>query len=311
MKKKKVLIIGGYGFFGLWLTKSLSKENFEISILDPKLNQKILKKYKIKHYFKFSTTNYKKLKNAIDKDNWDYIINLSAWGGTGNGLLKAADENFEKALYVNVKAFRNLLEEIKNSSKIKVIWSSSTVVFGEESYYKYKKVNEKSELNPKTNYGLTKVLAEKITKYYIKNYKMNIIGIRFPIIVGPGLNYRGVAAGISDMALFSKKRKPITIAMVSSSLDLIYIKDAVSIIIKIMNSNSKLKCIYNCPSYRTNAKKISDSFNSENNKKYISLKSLNTGATYPIMKSNLIKNDIKFSLSYDLSKTIKDWLKEL
>ena len=140
---------------------------------------------------------------------------------------------------------------------------------------------------------------------------MNITGIRFPIIVGPSLDYRGVAAGISDMAIFSKNKKPITIPMVSSSLDLIYIKDAVSIIIKIMNSNSKLRYIYNCPSYRTNAKNISNSFNKENNGKYINLKNIGIGATYPIMKSNLIKNEIKFSLKYDLKKTIKDWLKEL
>ena len=310
MKKKKVLIIGGYGFLGLWLTKNLSKEKYEISILDPKLNQKKLKKYKIKHFFKYSTTN-SKLVSALNIDDWDYVVNLSAWGGSGNGLLKAADEDFEKALDINVKAFKNLLEKLKKRKKIKLIWSSSTVVFGEESYYKLKKVNEKSELNPKTNYGLTKVLAEKITKYYAKNYKMNITGIRFPIIVGPGLNYRGVAAGISDMALFSKRRKTITIPMVSSSLDLIYVKDAVSIIIKIMNTNAKLKYIYNCPSYRTNAKKISDSFNSENNGQYINLKNIGTGATYPIMKSNLIKNDIKFSLKYNLKKTVIDWLTEL
>ena len=307
MKKKKVLIIGGYGFLGLWLTKGLSKKNFEISILDPKLNQKKLKKYKIKLYFKFSSTNYKKLKNAINKDNWDYIVNLAAWGGTGNGLLKAADENFEKALYVNVKAFRNLLEELKNRNKIKIIWSSSTVVFGDESYYKYKKVNEKSELNPKTNYGLTKVLAEKITKYFIKNYNMNIIGVRFPIIVGPGLNYRGVAAGISDMSIFSKNFKKSIIPMVSSPLDLIYIKDAVSIILKIINSNKKLNYIYNCPSYRTNAKNLADNFNKNINKKIIFIRNIGKGSTYPIMNSNLIKNDIKFNLKYNLKKTVSDW----
>ena len=97
--------------------------------------------------------------------------------------------------------------------KTKIIWSSSTVVFGEEKMIIKVKIKEKSRLKPTTNYGLTKVLAENITAYYIKNYKMNITGIRYPIIIGPGLNYRGVAAGISDMANFAKISKKSKIEM--------------------------------------------------------------------------------------------------
>ena len=42
---------------------------------------------------------------------------------------------------------------------------------------------------------LLKLMAEEVADYYINNFKMNITGIRLPIIIGPGLNYRGVAAG--------------------------------------------------------------------------------------------------------------------
>ena len=308
--KKKILIIGGYGFLGKWLIKSLPKEKYEISILDPKLNIKKLKKYNIQYFFKFSTSNNINLKKALHKVNWDCVVCLAAWGGNGNGLLKAAEENFQEAMQVNVYNFRNILEELKNNNKVKIIWSSSTVVFGEETYYK-SKVIENSELNPKTNYGLTKVIAEKITKYYIKNYNMNIIGIRFPIIIGPGLKYRGVASGISDMANFAKDSEKSIIPMVKSVLDLIYIKDAVSILLSIIKSRKKLNYIYNCPSFRTNAKKLADTFNKGINSNIISIKNIGIGSTYPIMNSTLIKNDLKLKLQYNLKKTVHDWLKIL
>ena len=308
--KKKILLIGGYGFLGRWLIKSLSKENYDISVLDPKLNIKKLKQYNIQFYFKFSTSNNLKLQKALNKVRWDCVIYLAAWGGSGKGLLKAADENFKEAMQINVNNFRNILEEFKYNKKVKIIWSSSTVVFGEENDYKGK-VTEKSRLHPSTNYGLTKVLAENITAYYIKNFEMNITGIRFPIIIGPELSYRGVASGISDMANFAKISKKSKIPMVSSPLDLIYIKDAVSILLKIINSNKKTNYIYNCPSFRTNAKKLADAFNKKINKKIITIKNLGIGATYPIMNSNLIKNDIKFTQKYNLNRTVSDWYESL
>ena len=310
MNKKKILLIGGSGFLGKWLIQSLSCNNYEISILDTKVKFKEIKKYNLKHCFKHSVENNKYLKKSLNMEDWDYIIWLAAWGGNGNGLLKAANENFRKAMLINVNSFKNFLDILKNKNNIKIIWSSSTVVFGEESFYQYKKVTESSKLSPTTNYGLTKVLAEEITKYYIKNYNMSITGIRFPIIIGPGLNYRGVASGISDMAISIIKRKKITIPIVSSSLDLIYIKDAVEIITKLLNTQSNLKNIYNCPSFRTNSKRLEESFN-KNSGKYIIIKDLGEGATYPIMDPKVLNKDLKFKLQYNLKKSIKNWLKEL
>ena len=103
--KKKILLIGGYGFLGRWLIKSLYKENYDISVLDPKLSIKKLKPYNIQFYFKFSTSNNLELRKALNKVKWDYVICLAAWGGNGKGLLKAADENFKEAMQINVNNF--------------------------------------------------------------------------------------------------------------------------------------------------------------------------------------------------------------
>ncbi len=310
-KNKNILIIGGYGFLGQGILKTFNNKNYQVSILDKNLEPQKLIQYKLKHLFKYSTLENEKMDYALNKENWNYIIHLAAFVGSGNGLLKAADEDFQQAININVTGFANLLNKLKSHKNTKFIWSSSTVVFGEEIYYNNNSVNENSILNPSTNYGLTKLMAEEVAKFYIKNYKMNITGIRLPIIIGPGLNYRGVAASISDMAHYINKDFKIKIDMPSSPLDIIYIKDAANIFVKMITSNTKLKNIYNCPSIRTNALKLANNFNKISKKKNLKINNIGKGSTYPIMEYHKLKKDINFSMKYSINKLIKDWLKEI
>ena len=310
LSEKQILIIGGNGFLGQGILQAIPNKKYKISILDPFLDHKNLKQYKIKHLFKCSTLNDKDINHALNKEEWDYIIHLAAFGGKGNGLLKAANEDFNKAVHINVTGFANLLNKLKNKNA-KIIWSSSTVVFGEEIFYKNKTIKENSILKPSTNYGLTKLMAEEVANFYIKNYNMNITGIRLPIIIGPGLNYRGVAAGISDMAFASITKSKCTINMPSTPLDIIYIKDASKIFVKMISSKTILKNIYNCSSIRTSAIKLANNFNKISEKKNIKINNIGMGATYPIMNDHILRKDINFSIKYTMNKLIKDWLIEI
>ena len=308
LKRKNILIIGGYGFLGQGILSCLNKSTYYISVLDPNIDSKALKDFKIKNIFKISTLDTEDMNNVLKSEKWDYIIHLAAFGGNGNGLLKAADEEFDKALDINVGGFANVLDKLKNT-KTKVIWSSSTVVFGEESEYAEKSVKENAILKPSSNYGLTKLMAEQVANYYINNFKMKITGIRFPIIIGPGLNYRGVAAGISDMALtIMNKNIKHEIKIPSSPMDILYIKDAASIVVNMLNTSDDLKNIYNSPSLRTYAKKLAHEFNNYNKNKNLKINYMNKGSTYPIMNWERLKNDTNFKINYNIKKLIKDWV---
>ena len=119
MLKKKILIIGGNGFLGQGILKATSKDKYEISIVDQFFKKNNLKKYQIKHLFKCSILNNTKMNQVLNKEKWDCIIYLAAFGGNGNGLLKAANEDFSKAININVNAFANLLNILK-TKKVRV-----------------------------------------------------------------------------------------------------------------------------------------------------------------------------------------------
>ena len=308
LEKKLILIIGGNGFLGQAILNKFNLKKYSISILDPSLNKKSLKNNKVRHFFKCSTLDKKAMTKALKAEAWDCIIHLAAYGGNGEGLLKAANEDFNQAVNTNVTGFANLLDNLKFKNT-KIIWASSTVVFGEENDYSEKTIKEDSNLKPSTNYGLTKLIAEQVASYYIQNYKMNISGIRYPIIIGPGLNYRGVAAGISDMALAIMQRNTkLLVEMPSTPLDIIYIKDAADIVIKMVKTNRKLKNIYNCPSLRTSALKLANEFKKHNDNNNLDIKINGIGATYPIMNWQRLKQDINFKINYSLKQLVEDWL---
>ena len=311
MAKKKILIVGGGGFIGKWLLKSFSINGWETSVIDPNVKKSALKSFSVNHIFNYSINDNELLSNALKSENWNAVICLAAWGGDGNGLLKAANEDFRKALEVNVSGFANLLDKMKNFNNTKFFWSSSTVVYGEESIYSNKKVNEKSTLSPITHYGLTKVLAEEVSNFFIREYKMNITGLRLPIVIGPGLNYRGVASGVSDMANATKEKRDIIVDMPDTPLDIIYVKDVPEIFVKLINSKLILKNIYNAPSYRTYADQIANHFNKHTNTSNVKINNIGSGTTYPKMQANSFQKDIKYSLKYTLEKSIKDWINEL
>ena len=189
MAKKKILIIGGGGFIGKWLIKTFSLNDWDTFIIDPNIKKSSFKEFELNHIFNYSINDNKSLSNAIKSENWDTVICLAAWGGDGNGLLKAASHNLNKAIEVNVKGFANLLDKLKDLDNIKFLWSSSTVVYGEENTYSRNQANEDSVLSPITHYGLTKILSEEISNYFNREYKINITGLRLPIVIGPGLEY--------------------------------------------------------------------------------------------------------------------------
>ena len=311
MTKKKILIIGGGGFIGKWLIKLFFLNGWETSIIDPNLKKNSFKEFEVNHIFNYSINDNELLSNAIKSENWDVILCLAAWGGDGNGLLKAANQDLNKAIEVNVKGFANLLDKLKDLDNIKFLWSSSTVVYGEEKTYSKNQADEKSVLSPITYYGLTKVLAEEISIFFSREYKMNITGLRLPIVIGPGLEYRGVASGISDMAKASNVKKPIKVDMPDTPLDVIYVKDVAKIFINMINSKFPLKNIYNSPCYRTYADKIAKQFNKESKISCIKVNNIGTGATYPRMLSNTFQKDLGYRIKYSLEKSIKDWLNEL
>jgi nucleoside-diphosphate-sugar epimerase len=117
--------------------------------------------------FQGDIANIKDTENWIKKNKFDLIIHLAAIVPT-----KKVKLDYKNAISVNYLGTKNLVKSI-NKHKIKLKWfffSSTSHVY--QACSGFKLINEKSKKIPYTEYGKTKLYAEKyIKKYLNKKYK--------------------------------------------------------------------------------------------------------------------------------------------
>jgi len=156
-QKQNILITGVSGYIGSCLSLYLKKK-YEITNLDKKNSKYISINI-------CDLLNFKKLNDILKKKKPKLIIHLAAQS--------LVDETINKEKYYqnNVMATKNLIIAMKNNNLTNLIFSSTAAVYK----YSGKILNEKSLIEPKSNYAKTKLQCEKI----IQNSKINSIILRF------------------------------------------------------------------------------------------------------------------------------------
>ena len=142
----------------------------------------------------------------------------------------------------NIDGTRNILESVKNLENCYFVFiSSGGAVYGEP---KYLPVDEKHEMNPISNYGISKLKGELLTKKILSGGEINYSIIRPSNIYGPCQKTENV---IPKFIKFMKNKQEIIIfGDGSSSRDYIYIDDLVEIILKLCEK--KINCTINASS---------------------------------------------------------------
>lgn len=156
----KILITGGLGNLGSWLTSHFSKLEWDVYVLTQK------EKYQLKNarytVIQADISDYVNLKSKLDMV-FDYCIHLAS-------LNEVATENYaKKALLINSLGSRNLVEVLKDKSIKKFIYLSTIHVYGA----KEGTVTEVSALAPQNDYAMTHLFAEYYVKQLCDLYAIN------------------------------------------------------------------------------------------------------------------------------------------
>ncbi len=240
----KILITGAAGFIGCNLSEYFLEkkhEIFGIDNLDDYYSVKVkkkrilnLKKYKKFKFFKFDLSNKKKLFN-LKKIKFDLIIHLAAQAGVRYSFI-----NPDKYYHSNIISFINLVEFSRKYNFNKIIYASSSSIYGDSKKFPLK---ENQNPQPKNIYAVSKQINEEIADMYHKLYNINFVGLRFFTIYGEW--------GRPDMLLFKifkshlNKKKLFINNFGNHSRDFTYIKDVIKIIDIISRNKIKNHQIFN------------------------------------------------------------------
>src|SRR4051812_35952599 len=112
------------------------------------------------------------------------VVSCAAHGAGRLGLMRSGEAEADAAIAVNVIGHRNLLEAARHAGIERVVWTSSTVVYGPAELYAMARVDEAAPTAPVTFYGLTKALAEGIAAYHVRRHGQSVVGLRLPLVLG-------------------------------------------------------------------------------------------------------------------------------
>lgn len=193
---KKVLITGAAGFIGFHLAKHLKKLGHFVIGLD-NFNNYYLPTLKKDRQELLATEGVSiicgdiqdesLLKSLIETHHITHVVHLAAQAGVRHSFSNPRD-------YIdsNITGFVTLLEVLKNSPDIKLIFASSSSVYGLNQTIPFE---ETAVTDSPTNlYGATKKAGEALAFSYHHLYKIPMIGLRFFTVYGPW--------GRPDMAYF-------------------------------------------------------------------------------------------------------------
>lgn len=158
----KILVTGVCGFIGFNFANFLLKKNYKIYGIDNINNYysiklkndrlKILKKNKNFTFFKIDIVDQKKLKNIFSKVKFDIVINFAAQAGVRYSIKEP-----RKYIENNINGFFNILDLCRIKNIKKIIYASSSSVYGDNVNYPLK---ENQILKPKNLYASTKANNE-------------------------------------------------------------------------------------------------------------------------------------------------------
>ena len=181
----KYAVTGGAGFIGSHLVKKLVERGNEVIVID-NLNtgkkQNIEKISKKIDFFEVDIRDFSAIEDILK--NIDGIFHEAALASVQDSF-RIPDEFFD----VNVNGTENIFKIAKKLG-IKVVYASSSSVYGNPVSIPIKENDDKNPFNP---YAKTKLEDDKLAEKYAKN-GLKVIGLRYFNVFGPrqSKEYAGV-----------------------------------------------------------------------------------------------------------------------
>jgi len=197
MTKKTLLITGAAGFIGFHTALELKAQGHTVIGLDNfnayysvELKNKRAQHLRDKgiEIVSLDLNDRLELGQLFEKHPFTHVLNLAAQAG-----VRYARENPEAYIASNIEGFLSLLETLRHFSHIKLVYASSSSVYGRNTKIPFA-VSDRTD-KPANLYAATKKANELMAYTYQHLYGISSVGLRFFTVYGPW--------GRPDMAYYS------------------------------------------------------------------------------------------------------------
>lgn len=152
---KKVLVFGGLGFLGYYLTSELLKRSYHVEIADVKNSSDLGEQIT---YHKCDITNKTEVNQVLESNNFDVVYNLAGFANLDMAVKKPIN-----TMQLNVIANMYILEACIKAKIGKFVYASSAYAMSNKGSF----------------YGISKLASEKIIEEYHKKHDLDFIILRY------------------------------------------------------------------------------------------------------------------------------------
>lgn len=208
LENTSFLITGGAGFIGSHIVEYLLKHGAgKVRVLDNLLTGSYdkLRPFENEPAFEFMEGDIRDLETCHKAlAGIDYVSHQAALGSVPRSLAQPENTNA-----INVSGFVNVLIAAKDSQVKRMVYASSSSVYGDSP--KLPKVEEETG-KPLSPYAVSKYTNELYADVFYKNFGLELLGLRYFNIFGPRQDPDGAyAAVIPKFVSLLMKGEPVMI----------------------------------------------------------------------------------------------------
>jgi UDP-glucose 4-epimerase len=237
MKNKIVAVTGGLGFIGSHLISRLNQNN-DVVIVDDQSSGNI-KNIEDIDFTKIDTDFGDITKVNLDKifEGVDYVFHMAAVTSVPQSVKDPLRSN-----EVNITGTLKVLEAARKCGVKKLIFSSSSAVYGETEIIP---ISEKNPINPLSPYAVAKATGELYCNVYSEIYGLPTISLRYFNVFGPRQDPKSQYAAVIPIFIdkILKNESPIIYGDGEQTRDFVNVKQVVDA--NILAAQSKETGSYN------------------------------------------------------------------
>jgi UDP-glucose 4-epimerase len=201
-KEKKYLnclVTGGAGFIGSNLVKYLCDRGHRVTVIDDCSSGDEDSLDRRAEFMRGSIGNAKLIENALGGK--DVVFHLAA-----RGVIKKSIQNPPVFFDANVMQGITLLDAMRKKGVKKIIYSSSSGVYGEPKRVPIREGDVKEPINP---YGAAKLAFEHALGAYYHAFGIESVSLRYFNVYGPGDRQKPLTRAVPSWIQAALKKQPV------------------------------------------------------------------------------------------------------
>ena len=218
----QVLVTGGAGFIGAHLVEELLRQGSKVRVFDNLSTGLASNLDAVRdqiHMLEGDLRNVENCKEACD--GVEMVFHQAALGSVPRSVNDPAT-----SMAVNVGGTTNLFAAARDAGVRRVVYASSSSVYGDTPTLPKKEGEEGDVLSP---YALSKKMCEELTEIFQRCYDMEIVGLRYFNVYGPRQRPDGPYAAVIPRFFdaYYSGGAPVIYGDGEQSRDFTYVGDAV------------------------------------------------------------------------------------